>query len=252
MTQINSATSTSSAATAEKGNSIETLDLDVFLTLMLQELQNQDPLDPMDNQQLLDQIGQIREISSSDKLTETLDSVLLGQNVATATSLIGTEVEGITDGGRRVVGAVQEIVITDGEPLLTLATEPASQGGVTSGSIEEGFYEYEVVWEVDDTNFSISISADTDTFDEFDGSIRLDNLPKTDDGVLKKVYRTDKSGTGEKKLIGTLQGNTSAFTDQKRDDERSAEVIPVNRQVLRFADSAEVRLSNISTVEALR
>lgn len=252
MTQINSANSLTSAANPPEGNSIETLDLDVFLTLMLQELQNQDPLDPMDNQQLLDQIGQIREISASDKLTSTLDSVLLGQNVATATSLIGTEVEGITDSGRIVVGAVQEIVITDGEPTLTLATEPAAQAGVTSGSIEEGAYEYEVVWEVEDTNFSISVSANTGSFDEFDGSIRLDNLPQTDDGVLKRVYRTDKSGTGEKRLIGTLQGSTSAFTDEKGDGERSEETIPVDRQILRFADSAEVKLSNISTVEALR
>ena len=45
---------------------------------MITELQNQDPLNPMDNTQMLEQINQIRQIGATDKLTSTLDSVLLG------------------------------------------------------------------------------------------------------------------------------------------------------------------------------
>ena len=49
------------------------LDLNEFLQLMITELQNQDPLDPMDNSEILQQITQIREISATDSLQETLE-----------------------------------------------------------------------------------------------------------------------------------------------------------------------------------
>ena len=50
--------------------------------------QSQDPLDPMDNDQMLNQISQLRSIGATDKLTNTLDSVLLGQNITSSTALI--------------------------------------------------------------------------------------------------------------------------------------------------------------------
>ena len=251
MTQINSDNLVAgNSGNIGASNSIENLDLDVFLTLMLEELQNQDPLDPMDNDQLLNQIGQIREISANDKLTETLDSVLLGQNVSTAANLIGTEVEALTDRGQRVVGAVQQVSINEGEPILTLATEPTARSSTDDGSIESGNYTYEITWEAEGTILSVTVSADTESMDDFLGSIRLDNLPETN--VPKTVYRSDKNGSGELKKIGVLPGETTAFTDQLGDDERSAEEIPASRQILRFADAVEVRLSNVSTVETLR
>ncbi len=251
MTQINTDNLVAgNTGNVGSSNSLENLDLDVFLELMLAELQNQDPLDPTDNSELLDQIGQIREISSNDKLTETLDSVLLGQNVSTAANLIGTEVEGLTDRGQRVVGAVQQVSINDGEPVLTLATEPTARSGTDEGSVESGNYTYEITWEAEGTILSVTVSADTDSLDDFLGSIRLDNLPET--SVPKTVYRTDKSGSGELKQIGVLPGETTAFTDQLGDDERGEEEIPASRQILRFADAVEVRLSNVSTVETLR
>ena len=62
MTSVTDATSTSTTTnTSSTSNSLSDLDLDTFLQLMLVELQNQDPLSPMENDKLLTQISQLRE-----------------------------------------------------------------------------------------------------------------------------------------------------------------------------------------------
>ena len=46
----------------KKPKDLKDLDINQFLQLMIAELTNQDPLNPMDNTQLVQQIGAIREI----------------------------------------------------------------------------------------------------------------------------------------------------------------------------------------------
>ncbi len=73
---------TSSTNSKSTTDAINDIDLGTFLTLMIKELQNQDPLNPMDNKDMLTQLSEIRQVGSTDKLTNTLDSVLLGQNIS--------------------------------------------------------------------------------------------------------------------------------------------------------------------------
>ena len=250
MSQISGVDSTTPASNTLVGNSIENLDLDVFLDLMLTELQNQDPLNPLENDELLNTISQIREISANDKLSDTLNSVLLGQNVATATGLINTEIEGLSDDGRRVTGEVRNVIINDGEPVLEVAVATSASADSLEGELESGSYSYEVVWESDDTTLSVQIPVSTEDLDDFQGSIRIENLPQTDGP--KRVYRTDNTGTGEMKLVGTLtSGRASSFVDTVSDAARQAETLTGSRQVLRFADAIEVKLSNISRVDTI-
>jgi flagellar basal-body rod modification protein FlgD len=90
------------------------VDTDQFLQLMITELQNQDPMDPTDSSEFLQQITQIREIGASDKMTETLDRVLAGQNLAMASGLIGKEVVGMDSQLNEVRGVVERVaMVTD-------------------------------------------------------------------------------------------------------------------------------------------
>jgi len=91
---------------------------DDFLNLLIAELQNQDPLNPTDNGQILEQISQIRSIETTTKLNETLQSVLLGQNLASASGLIEKQVRGLSDDGQEVSGQVDRVAIEDGVPRL--------------------------------------------------------------------------------------------------------------------------------------
>src|ERR1700749_4407155 len=105
-TSPSSSSSTSSSSDSGTTDAINNLDLGSFLTLMIKELQNQDPLNPMDNSQMLTQLSEIRQVGSTDKLTSTLNSVLLGQNISSATNLIGANITALSDDNQQVFGTV--------------------------------------------------------------------------------------------------------------------------------------------------
>jgi flagellar basal-body rod modification protein FlgD len=106
-----SATATNQKASDQRGGGLQDLDLDQFLNLIITELQNQDPLSPTDNAALMEQIGQLRSLSANDKLTTTLTSFSITQELTTASSLIGRKVNGIDDEGSPVDGEVGSVSV---------------------------------------------------------------------------------------------------------------------------------------------
>jgi len=94
-----------------RGNDLRDVDLDQFLGLMITELQNQDPLNPMDNAQMLAQIATIREIGSTNQLTETLGNFAVGQELAMASNLIGKKVNGLDSEAKPVDGNVDRVSV---------------------------------------------------------------------------------------------------------------------------------------------
>jgi flagellar basal-body rod modification protein FlgD len=105
-------------APTNNNDALRDLEMDEFLQLMITELQNQDPLNPLENAEILQQISQIREIGATGRLTETLEAVLLGQNLTSASSMIGKTVEALSDDAKNVRGVVDKVTVTDGEPRL--------------------------------------------------------------------------------------------------------------------------------------
>ena len=121
MSQISQVATTSFTAqetagqTGRSSDSYNDLDIDSFLKLLISELQNQDPLDPMDNSEMVQQIGQIREIGATDQLTQTLSNLSASQELVTASSLIGQSVNGLADDGTAVDGVVDRITVDTNE-----------------------------------------------------------------------------------------------------------------------------------------
>jgi flagellar basal-body rod modification protein FlgD len=119
MTSIPGAGQSSSTASSSgglKGNDLSDVDLDQFLGLLITELQNQDPLNPMDNAQMLTQISQIREIGSTNQLTATLSSLAIGQELSMASSMIGKTVSALDSNADEVEGVVDRVSVqTDSE-----------------------------------------------------------------------------------------------------------------------------------------
>ncbi len=111
MSRIPSVGSIQDTGSARSSNDFRDVNLDDFLKLMITELQNQDPLSPMDNSQIVQQMSQIREISATNQLVETLDSLLTGQNLGTASALIGREVSAMADDGKAVEGVVDRVSV---------------------------------------------------------------------------------------------------------------------------------------------
>jgi flagellar basal-body rod modification protein FlgD len=107
-----SAFNASVATPATRGtNNLQDLDLNQFLQLMISELTNQDPLNPMDNTQLVQQLGSIREIAATDKLSSALSTLQAEQSLTTASSLIGREVTALSTDNENITGKVDRITV---------------------------------------------------------------------------------------------------------------------------------------------
>lgn len=117
-TSLVTGATTPTSSNSSVNDALGGLDMSQFLSLMIAELQNQDPTDPMKNGEILQQIGQIRSIGATQTLTTTLNSVLLGQNVSTAGNLINKQVSALDDEGAEVQGTVDRVSIADGEVAL--------------------------------------------------------------------------------------------------------------------------------------
>jgi flagellar basal-body rod modification protein FlgD len=115
MSQVNAASQYIPTNKIRDVPSMDDLNSSDFLQLMIAQLQQQDPLNPMDNNQLVQQISSIRELSATTKLTGTLDSVLMGQNIATASGMIGKKVDALDDAGDTVQGTVDRVTVTTDE-----------------------------------------------------------------------------------------------------------------------------------------
>ncbi len=101
-------------------NAFREMDLEAFLKLLIAELRNQDPMDPMDNAQLLGQVSQIREIESNLRLNETLEAVQLGEKLSAAAGMLGHTILALDDQGQLVTGVVDRVTVDDNVPKLHL------------------------------------------------------------------------------------------------------------------------------------
>jgi len=223
--------------------------IDDFLKLMITELQNQDPLNPLQNNELLAQINQIRQVGATDQLTETLGSVLLGQNISSATNLLGSQIDALSDDGQRVNGIVNQVSIANGEPKLHLDLAPKAAVSDQKGDIKAGTYDYRVVWNDEAGNlFSVEFNPITTTGEAgVDQSILLSNLPTT--STAKRVYRTDRSGSGNFHLVATLaDGGQATYLDTASDANLSQAVLTGTPSPIDTERKFTVSLRNVSEI----
>jgi flagellar basal-body rod modification protein FlgD len=92
-TAVTSSTSTSSTATSTATQLAATQDR--FLSLLVAQLKNQDPLNPMDNAEVTSQMAQLSTVSGINQLNATVEALstsLTSAQSLQATSLIGTAV----------------------------------------------------------------------------------------------------------------------------------------------------------------
>jgi flagellar basal-body rod modification protein FlgD len=100
-----------SAASDKNVHDLKDLDINQFLQLMVSELTHQDPLNPLDNTQLVQQLGELRSIAASDQLTTTLQSMQTQQSLTTASGLIGKTVTALSSDGHDVTGEVTSVSV---------------------------------------------------------------------------------------------------------------------------------------------
>jgi flagellar basal-body rod modification protein FlgD len=117
---------TSTTSTAPQASSLGSqLGEDAFLKLLTAQLQNQDPLNPMDDTQSVAQLAQFSALQASTELKDAFSSFESNFSVMQSAGLLGKTVSAqATDSNgsvSTVTGTVKTISVIDGQPEFTLA-----------------------------------------------------------------------------------------------------------------------------------
>lgn len=94
------------------------LGMQQFFQLLVAQLQNQDPLQPMDNTQFITQMAQFSSLESLQSIQSSLESEAGGQLLGEAMSLIGKQVTAQTSSGTPITGVVSGVQIQGNDVLL--------------------------------------------------------------------------------------------------------------------------------------
>jgi flagellar basal-body rod modification protein FlgD len=100
------------------------LTADDFLSLLVTQMQYQDPLSPMDQQDFLGQLAQFNSLQQSVQLNEYFQHFMQFQELTQATSLIGKDIVALVTGSDGNVysaeGTVKEVYFTSSGAYLKL------------------------------------------------------------------------------------------------------------------------------------
>lgn len=124
--------STQQAKIGQKGEN-SNLGKDAFLKILVTQLQNQDPTQPMDDKEFIAQMAQFSTLEQMQNMTASMEKLLTSQNetqLMSYTTFIGKEVkwseltQGVDDNGQVVMangtGVINEMKFVDGEPVFVL------------------------------------------------------------------------------------------------------------------------------------
>lgn len=136
--------------TTESDNS--TLGKDAFLQILITQLQNQDPTNPMDDREFIAQMAQFSSLEQMQNMTKAMESLLESQlqtQLISYTTFVGKEVkwhevtEELDKEGKPIVnegtGTIVEVKFKDGAPLFVLDSgKEIKTGNISSISGDKG------------------------------------------------------------------------------------------------------------------
>jgi flagellar basal-body rod modification protein FlgD len=143
MTDVTSTTGTTGttgtqlAPTGTSGTSManpsDNLGENDFLKLMMDQLQNQDPLNPSDPTQYMSELASFSSLEQETQIAGSTSAAATQQASTSALSLLGHTVSYQDSDGVTQSGVVNQVDFTSSGPSLTIGTTP----GIGLGSITE-------------------------------------------------------------------------------------------------------------------
>lgn len=127
MAEVSGVSSGSSTNTVSRDQvGIAGLTADDFMKMLITQLQNQDPTEPVTNEDLLNQISTMRNLQSDVELSDTLKSLTLNQQLSTTANFIGKLVTARDAGNDPVTGIVDRVFIQDGKAFVGIGDDEFS------------------------------------------------------------------------------------------------------------------------------
>lgn len=122
------ASTASTTAASKKDSAKATLDYNNFLQLLITQMKNQDPTDPMDATEQVSQLATFSQVEQQIKTNTNLESLLSNSTLSNASSYIGKT---ITSADEKTSGVVASIKVT--AEGLTATTTSGANIAITQG-----------------------------------------------------------------------------------------------------------------------
>ena len=119
---FNSNTNQTTAANSTTGSANNSLTPSDFINFMVTELQNQNPLDPTDSNEMLQQMSEIGQLQSQDTLQTDLTGMVQQNQVSAASNMIGKLVQGTDQNSNSISGIVTGVQVSSSGVSLSLST----------------------------------------------------------------------------------------------------------------------------------
>lgn len=108
---------------------------ETFMKLLIAQLQNQDPLEPVGNEELLSQMSMMRNLQSNIELGDAMKSITVNQQLATASSFIGKSIQGTDVNEQPVSGLVDRAFLADGKAYVGVGSAIVALSAIHSVSL---------------------------------------------------------------------------------------------------------------------
>lgn len=118
-----------------------------FMTLLVTELRNQNPLEPLEHHQMAAQLAQFTQLELTEKMNGNLETMtqslrnlnssfegaMLLAQLDYAKSLLGRQVEfTVQDNGQLMIGQVRRVFVRQGQLMVDVSTASTSDSGQIS------------------------------------------------------------------------------------------------------------------------
>jgi flagellar basal-body rod modification protein FlgD len=218
MSTINAIGANSAATRATTGNASkdEIGSADRFLKLLVTQMQNQDPLNPMDNAQVTSQMAQINTVSGIEKLNETVKS--LQGSFSQMQTLQGTTLVGrtVTLAGNKIAldgtagkGGLELAGTADRIKVEVMAPSGRIVDTLELGTLEAGRHGFD--WDASKApalapgqSYTFKVTATLGNAPVGHQTLMRDRVESVTSGPNGLVLNTEKSG-------GIAQGDVLAF-----------------------------------------
>ncbi|EPR41624.1 flagellar hook capping protein [Desulfovibrio sp. X2] len=218
---INSLAKTASTSATDTTSTDSSSDLgkDDFLTLFVAQLENQDPLNPADNQDMVAQLAQFSSLEQLTNISSTLDSMsssLTESQQINATSYIGKDVLASGNCVALASGSASNVTYTVPEDASNVVANIYDSSGnivdsVSLGDVNQG--EYDFAWDGKD----------------YDGNV-------CDDGVYYVSFTGEDENGDSLSISSMVEGEVTGVS------------MSSGSVVLSLSDGRQVSLSNVYEV----
>lgn len=113
VTSLAGVTSVKSQQTVDTDNSLSGFGSEDFMLLLLAQLRNQNPLEPMKNEEFMSQITQLNSLNELQSIDTTMKNLSNSSVLSSAAGLIGKKVNLVSGESDTVTG-----IVIDGEQVM--------------------------------------------------------------------------------------------------------------------------------------